>query len=334
MYEELSMTDPLVSIVTPVYNGEKYLKNCIQGVLKQRYGNFEYIILDNASTDGTAEIIKEFADKDDRIKVFRNPETLKIIDNWNESLKYVSKDARWVKFAFADDILFPHCVPEMVRVGEKDPNIGFVSAYHLNGKIVANVGLPMDKQIADGKQMLRMHIMRKMHVCLDCPNTVMYRKTVMDQLNGFDSTYFLADTELAFRILNKYDLGFVHQVLSWTGVNEDRGATYAIYYGLMTKEYLKFTYKDIDNYDIAPFSDDEKIHVAEHYADEIARYVSAHIVHFLFKYMYILWSEAPAIVKKRMFAVVKKKWHIYLRLFLGSIIHYKKRAQARPTFKK
>lgn len=328
------MTDPLVSIVSPVYNGEKYLRSCIQGVLKQHYENFEYVILDNASTDGTAKIIEEFSIKDERIKVFRNSTTLKIIDNWNESLKFISPDAEWVKYAFADDILFPYCVKEMVRIGEKDRSIGFVSAYHLKGRVVANVGLPLEQEIADGKQMLKRHILRILHVCLDSPNTVLYRKSVLDELNGFDNTYLHADTELAFRILNKYNLGFAHQVLSWTGVNEDSGASYSFYHGIITKEYLKFAFKDIGRYEGISLSSDEINQVSEYYADEIARYVSAHMVHFLWKDMRSLWSDAPANVKKRMLNAFWKNWLIYLRIFLGSIFHYKKKVGSRPTFKK
>ena len=77
-----NMQDPFVSVVTPVFNGEKYLEKCIQGVLSQTYANFEYAIVDNASTDGTPEIIKRFSSSDTRIKVFRNDATLKVIDNF------------------------------------------------------------------------------------------------------------------------------------------------------------------------------------------------------------------------------------------------------------
>lgn len=327
------MTNPLVSIVTPVYNGAKYLRHCIRGVLKQSYPNFEYIILDNASTDGTAEIIEHFAERDDRIKVFRNPATLKIIDNWNESLKYVSPAAEWIKYAFADDTLFPYCVAEMVRVGEQNPSVGFVSAYHLNGRIVANVGLPLEREVADGRQMLKQHLLRRLHVCLDSPNTVMYRKSALDEMRGFDNTYLHADTELALRLLNKYDLGFVHQVLSWTGVNEDRGAAFAFFHGLNTKDYLKFAYKEIDRYAGISLSDDERQEMSDYYAHEIALYVSAHLVHFLWDDIRSLWSDAPRKVKSRMAAVVMRNWAMYGRKFLGSILHYRQRARLMPTFK-
>ncbi len=327
------MTDPFVSVVSPVYNGEKYLKNCLQGVVNQTFKNFEYIILDNASTDGTKNIIKEFAESDDRIKVFRNPSTLKIIDNWNESLKYVSPDSKWIKFAFADDRLFPNCVEEMVRVGEKDPSIGFVSSMYLRGRNLANIGLPMEQEIADGKEMLKQHILRKLHVCLDSPNTVMYRKAVLSKLGGFDNTYMHADTELAFRILYRYNLGFVHQVLSWTGINRDSGSNYAHFHGLITREYLKFGFKEIHKYEDISFKRHEIESLSDYYADEIARYILTHMVYFLWKDIRNLWLEAPREVKKRMFAVLRKKWPIYSRKFIGSIIHYKKRIENTPTFK-
>ncbi len=328
------MADGIVSIVTPVYNGERYLRACIQAVLKQTHTKFEYVILNNASTDGTAEIIEEFADKDDRIKVFSNSETLNIIDNWNEILKYISPEAQWIKYAFTDDILFPHCVEEMVKTGEKDPSIGFVSAYHLKGHQVANTGLPMEQEIAEGKDMLKQHILRKIHVCLDSPNTVLYKRAVLDELGGFDSSYLHADTELAFRILYKYNLGFVHQVLSWTSVNKHSGASYAFFHGLNIIDYLRFGYKEIGKYDGISFTVDEMRRASDYYADEITRYVAAHLVHFLWKDIKNIWREAPWSVKKRIFPVIRKKWPVYARKFLGSILHYREQVRNSPTFER
>lgn len=326
------MSAPLVSIVSPVYNGEKYFKNCIRGVLKQTYPNFEYIILDNASTDGTSDIIEEFSKHNDRIRVYRNPSTLKIIDNWNESLKYVSPEAEWVKFAFADDYLFPNCVEEMVRVGDASPNIGLVSAYFIKDKLAANVGLPLEQEVAEGKDMLKKHILRKLHVCLNSPNTVCYKKSVLEEMGGFDNTYFHADTELALRILNHYNLGFVHKFLTWTGVHQETGSAFAQYNGLIIREYLMFAYKNIGRYEGIHLTHDEFKEISEFYADEIARYVSVQLVNLLWRQISTIWAESPPAVKKRMIPVIRRKWPVYARRFLGSIFHYKKRAQNKPTF--
>jgi glycosyltransferase involved in cell wall biosynthesis len=326
------VAEPFVSIVTPVYNGAKFLRQCIEGVLNQRYPHFEYVILDNASTDGTADIIAEYAAKDTRIRHFRNPKTLKIIDNWNESRKYISDEAAWVKFAFADDILFPNCVAEMVAAGEQDPQIGFVSAYHLDGRIVANVGLPMHQTVADGREMLKQQLLRRMHVCLDSPNTVLYRRSVLDRLNGIDRNYFHADTELALRILNTCQLGFVHQVLTWTGVHEGRGASFAFYHGLITQEYLDFAYKNISRYGDLALTAEEKTEMARYYAFEVLNYFAKHLVYFLWSDFRRLWQQMPGAVKREVLPCLRRKWAVLTRRLLGSVVHY--RTRKRPSFEK
>ena len=89
------MTDAqLVSIVTPVYNGGRFLRECIESALSQTHGDFEYIILDNASTDDTRAIVQEFAARDGRIRVFRNDHTLPPIENWNRAVALSSASGR------------------------------------------------------------------------------------------------------------------------------------------------------------------------------------------------------------------------------------------------
>lgn len=65
------MSEPFVTIFTPAYNVENYITVCIEGVLNQTYGNFEWILVDNGSMDNTRKIIREYAQKDDRIKLVR-----------------------------------------------------------------------------------------------------------------------------------------------------------------------------------------------------------------------------------------------------------------------
>src|SRR5690242_3214186 len=78
---------PLVSIVTPVYNGARYLSECIETVLSQTYPHWEYIIVDNCSTDGSAEIARQYAAKYPRIRVFENPQFLRALPNHNAALR-------------------------------------------------------------------------------------------------------------------------------------------------------------------------------------------------------------------------------------------------------
>src|SRR5439155_13185774 len=72
----------LVSVVTPVFNGERYLRECIESVLAQTYTNWDYVIVDNQSTDRTNEIAHEYAARDPRIRVIRNDAFVRVVQNY------------------------------------------------------------------------------------------------------------------------------------------------------------------------------------------------------------------------------------------------------------
>src|ERR1700691_5462259 len=109
-------TEPLVSIVTPVYNEASYLGECIESVLAQTYQNWNYTIVDNCSTDGTLEVALRYAERDRRIRVHRNSQLLSVIPNHNTALRQISPDCKYCKFVFGDDWIFPGCVEQMVAV--------------------------------------------------------------------------------------------------------------------------------------------------------------------------------------------------------------------------
>lgn len=62
-------SQPLVTVITPVYNGQEYIAECIQSVLDQTYSRWEYLIVDNCSQDRSLEIARQFASKDARIRI-------------------------------------------------------------------------------------------------------------------------------------------------------------------------------------------------------------------------------------------------------------------------
>lgn len=74
----------LVSIVLPIYNGEKYMRESIESVINQTYTNWELLILDDCSVDNTAKIAREYVSRDQRIKYFKNDKNLKLPRNLNK----------------------------------------------------------------------------------------------------------------------------------------------------------------------------------------------------------------------------------------------------------
>src|ERR1700733_15911846 len=112
-------TEPsCVSVLTPVYNGAEFLAECIESVLAQTYTNWDYTIINNCSTDESLAIAQKYAARDSRIRVVTNDRFLRIIENHNQAVRQMTPDAKYCKFVFADDWLFPHCVEEMVRAAE------------------------------------------------------------------------------------------------------------------------------------------------------------------------------------------------------------------------
>ena len=94
---------PEISIGLPVYNGEKYIKYAIDSVLKQNFSNFELIISDNASNDGTAKICSEYAKNDCRIKYIRQEKNIGAIPNFKFVLDKAS--GRYFKWLAHDDYI-------------------------------------------------------------------------------------------------------------------------------------------------------------------------------------------------------------------------------------
>ena len=127
------MTEAFVSVVTPVYNDDPYLEECIRSVLAQSHQDFEYIICNNHSTDESASIARRFADLDSRIRVVSPPTFLPQVMNFNFALRETSKESVYTKIVFADDWMFPQCLEEMVRVAEQRASIAMVSSYRLVG---------------------------------------------------------------------------------------------------------------------------------------------------------------------------------------------------------
>ncbi len=209
---------PLVSIVTPVYNGEEYFVECIESILAQTYQNWEYIIVNNCSTDQTMEIARRYAARDPRIRIHDNQEFLPVIANHNTALRQISPASKYCKLVFADDWIFPECIERMVAVAEKYPSVGIVGAYVLQGMEVKCAGLPYQRTRFDGREICRRHFLDRLFV-FESGNAIVYRSDLVRQKAAFfNEKNIHADTEVCFALLKNCDFGFVHQMLTYTRV--------------------------------------------------------------------------------------------------------------------
>ncbi len=128
---KLSSCKPRVSIGLPVFNGEKYLKEALDSILTQTYRDFELIIADNASTDRTQQICREYAAKDRRIRYYCNEKNIGAPKNFNRVFELSSGE--YYRWTAHDDVLAPEYLQKCISVLDDDPSV--VLCHSITGRI-------------------------------------------------------------------------------------------------------------------------------------------------------------------------------------------------------
>lgn len=112
---------PKVSIGMPVFNGEDYISEAIESILSQTFSDFELIISDNASTDGTQAICEYYAERDSRIRYYRSAQNLGAAANYNFVFERAS--GSYFKWAAHDDMLAPEFIHSCVSILDNEPGV-------------------------------------------------------------------------------------------------------------------------------------------------------------------------------------------------------------------
>jgi glycosyltransferase involved in cell wall biosynthesis len=212
---------PLVSVVTPVYNGEKYLAECIESVLAQTYQHWEYTVVNNCSTDRTTDIAQRYARQDTRIRIHSNQTFVNAIQNHNIAFQQVSPASKYCKVVHADDWLFPECLTRMVDLAEANPSIGLVGAYGLRGTRVVWGGLPYPSTVVPGREVCR-QVLLGLPAVFGTPTSQLIRADLLRKRTPFyKGSHIYVDKETCLDILQNTDFGFVHQVLTYTRMHAE-----------------------------------------------------------------------------------------------------------------
>lgn len=128
----------LISIITPVYNHEKFIGDTIDSIINQTYQNWELLIVDDCSKDGSWDVIQKYAEKDKRIKAFRNNENKGLIPNWKFLID--NSKGEYVAFLEGDDLFSPENLERKMEIFEQYPKLGMVYCnFHVvddNGKVL------------------------------------------------------------------------------------------------------------------------------------------------------------------------------------------------------
>ena len=211
-----------ITVAMPVYNGEGYVHLAIQSVLDQTYSDFELLIVDNCSTDGTLEVIKAFSDP--RIRLHVNSSNLGMVGNWNRSVELATGE--YIKFLSHDDLLDTTCLEEQIAgfMRHKQENIGIVTCkkkiINKDGKkVMPGFGLRGQSRVISGSVAIRKSIRSGRNIIGE-PSVVLINTSVLKASGPFELPEFTPDIKMWFKILQKKDLFFIDKTLASYRISE------------------------------------------------------------------------------------------------------------------
>jgi len=202
------MNNPEISVVMPVYNSEKYLKESIESVLDQSFDDFEFIIVDDGSVDNSYNIINEYSKKDDRIVILKNERNLGISETRTRGTKHAK--GKYIAIVDADDVCLPSRFEKQYNYLESHNDCGVV------GSFIEMFDSDTNKIIGTRKYYENDANLRK-RIFLYCPvaqPACMIRREVFDKVGYYDSTLVTsADLDMWFRIGTKYKFANIQEIL-------------------------------------------------------------------------------------------------------------------------
>jgi len=204
-YKSGPASSPLVSVITPVYNREKFIGKTIESVLSGEFQDFEYIIIDNGSTDNTVKTIENYM-KDPRIKLIKNPIN-RIAISLNIGLQ--NAKGKYISQLDSDDLYTPATLKSMTSYME-ETNCGLAISYY---SLIDEEGNDLPEfGVIKHLEYSRNNILR-----VDGAGAVrMWRKSAMLEFGGFDAEKLVdygEDYDLVLKMGERYRIGRVHEVL-------------------------------------------------------------------------------------------------------------------------
>ena len=247
------MRTPLVSVLIPVYNGEPFLAECIESVLAQDFADYELLISDDGSTDGSSRVIQRYAERDGRIRWWRNPHNLGIGGNFNACLK--AARGEYVKYVLQDDkLLDPSVVRRTVATLEGDSTVSLVvlasQRIDADSKLIHTRDRFGRSGVWEGKEVIAKCLGENANLIGE-PSLALFRRA--QAARGFDEGLRqLLDLELWFHLLEQGRFAYIAEPLcafrehaaqqsevNWRiGVSAEEGVT------LIERYYFKPWMKD------------------------------------------------------------------------------------------
>ncbi len=205
-FNGVNIKNPKVTVLMSIYNGEKYLHQAINSILNQTFKDFEFLIINDGSTDGTAEILQSY--NDFRIRIINNEKNIGLTKSLNKGLKLAKGD--YIARMDADDISLPERFERQVEFLNKNKKMGLVGTFWYtideNGQEI-DISKPTNSIYA-------VHFM--------CHGTSMIRKRCLDKIGFYREVFeFAQDYDLWLRIADKYEIKNIKEPLYKLRIRDD-----------------------------------------------------------------------------------------------------------------
>ena len=225
---------PLVSVLMTSFNREKYIGEAIESVLSSTYSNFELIIVDDQSKDGTVTIAKSYAAKDQRVKLFINETNLGDYPNRNKAAGYASGE--YLKYVDSDDYIYPWGLELLVKMMERFPDSGWGLC-----SLVQDFSRPFPFELSPKEAYeygyLGPGLFHK------APLSSIIRKTVFDEVGGFPPQRMVGDSEMWHKLAQKYKVVLMPDGIVWNREHDSQEVksrfNYFVEYEKIMIRYLK-----------------------------------------------------------------------------------------------
>lgn len=204
-----------ISVCVPVFNGSEYIRDCINSILSQSFPDFELILVNDASTDDSRQIIRSY--QDPRIKYYENDRNLGLVGNWNKCLEYANGE--YICIFHQDDIMLPENLAKKVAILDTEKQVGMVysDTFVINkeGKKTADHWFnPIDPNVDFVRPGQSFFDLMFVNLNIVSAPSVLARRECYENIGGFDARLpFSVDMEMWMRIALFFDVAYLAQPL-------------------------------------------------------------------------------------------------------------------------
>lgn len=233
------MSKPLVSILMTCYNRENYIAEAMESVLATTYENYEFIIVDDCSSDNTPNIVRTYQEKYPQIRFYQNEQNLGDYPNRNKVASYAK--GKYLKYVDSDDMIFPYCIDAMVYFMEQCPEVGF----GLMGSRLSTEGEKKFPIVLTPNEAFKRHYFQD-GIFYRSPLSSIIRRDAFEEIGGFTPDRKFSDYALWHRLGAKFPMLIMPFGMVWYRKHSDQESVANTQPEVIFKYFL-YSYKFVKN---------------------------------------------------------------------------------------